>query len=518
MIKKERKRDAKGRFISNKESSSNGDVADVDINFIRNRLLANIITSRSNFWDQLIDPRRDIESEAGYPKYHELNIDHYKKMYDREPVAARVVEIFPEESWMVNPEIKEISDSKETSAFDEAIETVGKNLVEDEWFKSEKGNPIWNYFKRADTHSGIGSYGIMMIGINDGKKLDEEADLNSEFTGKKELIYIRVFDESQIRISEWDENENSARIGKPIMYTIDFHDESNRKKLEATKSTNSYKVHWTRVIHIADNLGSSESFGKPRQQQVYNRLHDLHKLHGGQAEMYWRGAFPGYSVESHPSLGPDVKLNKKEIIEQISGMQNGLQRWLAIVGASIKSLAPQVVSPVPHIKVAIEAICIKLGVPMRIFMGSERGELSSSQDDDSWNDTLANRQNNYLTPYVISPFIGRLIKMGILPQPQEGYKVEWPDLNALDEETKASIALKRTQALATYLSGDIGTIIDIGEFLIKELGYEKDEVEKIQKNIDKQVADLMKKEDEEEQRMQREEEEFERQQAEEQNQ
>ena len=40
----------------------------------------------------------------------------------------------------------------------------------------------------------------------------------------------------------------------------------------------------------------------------------------------------------------------------------------------------------PFIEVHLQAICIKIPCPKRVFMGSERGELASAQDDSQWND------------------------------------------------------------------------------------------------------------------------------------
>lgn len=494
-----RKRDKRGRFVKNENGDINSnDLAEVDITTIRDRLLMNVFMGRSAFISQMLDPRRDIYGEAGYPKYKMLTIDDYKQMYDREPIGARVVEIFPEECWMVTPKVSEAKEDTENSPFEEAIQKISNVLSGDEWYKSDIGSPIWSYLKKIDILSGIGSFGVLLLGINDGKELFEEAVFNPSESAEMELNYIRVFDESQILITKWEEDNTNPRVGLPTEYTIQIHDESVRQRTGARLDTQTHKVHWTRVIHVAETKGSSESFAKPRQEQVYNRLHDLVKLYGGQAEMYWRGAFPGLSVESHPSLGGDVDIDKKEVVEQIDKMQNGLTRWLAIMGASVKSLAPQVVSPKEHIDVAIEAICIKLGCPVRIFKGSERGELASSQDDSSWNDTLANRHNTYLTPELVSPFFSRLIKLNVLPEPKDGYKIEWPDLNALDEKTKAEIAMKRTQALAAYVNGDIATVMSVEDYMIKELGYTKDEVTEIQKRIDKELLALLKQEEQHE--------------------
>jgi hypothetical protein len=155
---------------------------------------------------------------------------------------------------------------------------------------------------------------------------------------------------------------------------------------------------------------------------------------------------------------------------------NGLQRWIALAGMTAKSLAPQVVDPTPQIKTQLEAICIQLGIPMRVFLGSERGELASSQDDDAWNDRLKLRQDTYVTPRIIVPFIDRLILIGCLPEPgEDGYTVLWPDLSSLSDTQRADIATKRTQALAQYASQGIASLMTVQDFLVRVLNFTQDE-------------------------------------------
>ena len=88
------------------------------------------------------------------------------------------------------------------------------------------------------------------------------------------------------------------------------------------------------------------------------------------------------------------------------------------------------VDPSPQIEAQIDAICVQIPIPKRIFIGSERGELASSQDKGSWNERLEARHNNYLTPRVVATFVDRLITLKVLPEPVE-YQIEWPNLNDL---------------------------------------------------------------------------------------
>lgn len=460
----------------------------------REEVLVNEIRTLSSRIQRLLDPRRDVYEECGYPGIGELTITHYKDMYDREPIAARVVQVLPQESWMISPEIYETANSTSETPFEMGIRDLNKSLKGKSWHNDEEGALIWNYLERLDELSGIGSFGVMLLGIDDGLELSEPYDETPGPQATRNLKYLRVFDESQVSIESWDDDPESDRFGYPLFYNISFTDESTKLAQSSKKSTTTHKVHWSRVIHVADNLGSSESFGIPRQKQVYNRLYDLVKLYSANPEMYWKGAFPGLSVESHPQLGGDVDFDKKAIAEEIHKMMNTLQRVAMTTGATVKSIAPQVVDPTPQIKVTLEAICIKIGIPVRIFMGSERGELASSQDDSSWNDRLAYRQNRHLTPHVVCQFFDRLIDMNVLPEPAEGYKVKWPDLNSLDDETKANVLQKRVQALVQFYQSDVFQVFDLEEFLIREFGYEADDAKVIMQKAEKTVQDILTEE------------------------
>src|SRR5688500_3411613 len=63
---------------------------------------------RSSFFRALLDGPTDIDSECGYPS--SITPDHYRKMYDREGIAKRVVNCEPDETWAMDPEIYEDDD------------------------------------------------------------------------------------------------------------------------------------------------------------------------------------------------------------------------------------------------------------------------------------------------------------------------------------------------------------------------------------------------------------------------
>lgn len=452
-------------------------------------LLNTIMSSRWGFLQKLMDPRRDIDQECGYPSTEEVGAEQYRLLFDRDPIASRVVKLFPLESWGIQPEVYESEDSENETEFEKAWDELPYGLYGANWHRSSEGNLIWEAMRRVDILSGIGHYGVLLLGIDDGKDLSEPIDgidekglINNaelkKMVAKKgrRLLYLRCFDESLAVISKLEREEDNPRYGQPVEYQIKFTDPNISLATAGNIHIATRTVHWHRVVHIADNVMSSEVIGMPRMQPVLNRILDLRKLYGGSAEMYWKGAFPGLSIETHPQLGGDVSIDTEAMQNQMYDYQNSLQRYLALMGMSAKTLAPTVVDPTPQINTQIQAICIELGIPQRIFLGSERGELASSQDAAAWLDRLKDRQRMYLTPRVVVPFINRLIAIGCLPQPKT-YTVRWPDLASMSEEEQARVAGLIIDVMVKYIQGGIENMMTPLDFMTRILHWEQDEAE-----------------------------------------
>lgn len=518
-----------GKFPRGTSSTAGGPVVN---NAMASEIIANALLSRASFMRKMMDPRRDIPSECGYPEPGTMDAQMFREMYETEAVAARVVEVLPKESWQIQPQVYEDEDSDTPTAFEEAWDTLGKNLRGTSFYQDEEGSPIWEVLRRADELSGIGHFGIILLGIDDGKELNEPAVGLDPRTGEmkeklyktesregtepkkvvvnrnesfRKLLYLRIFDEPLVQVTKLETDKTSRRFGQPVMYRVSFANPTSSQWGEGY-NVESRDVHWTRVIHIADNLGSSEIFGTPRMQQVYRNLYNLMKLYGGSAEMYWRGAFPGLSIESHPNLNPEdidsavdtertdgAQQQLGNIREEAYDYQQGLDRVLVLLGMSAKSLAPQVVDPTPQISTQIEAICIKLGCPVRVFKGSERGELASSQDDSDWNERITDRQTIYITPRIIVPFVDRLICIGVLPVPK-GFSVYWPPKQSLSELEKADVALKRTDAMAKAVGGGVvPAMMAEMDFHTRILGFTEEEAEAIINNAAKAQEEAVEK-------------------------
>lgn len=442
------------------------------------------------------DNDRDIDVACGYTL--SISKDDFQSMYDRRGIAERVVKIYPEECWSIQPEIYETEDSAET-------------LFEKEWKALQRNKHVLSYLSRIDILSGIGDFGILFLGISDG-----ETDLSKpikgidEKTGKTtgtlayDLLYLKPFTESVVEIDTLETDPTSPRYGYPKIYSVMFKElegSNSNKNVSTTK-----KIHWTRVIHIADNREMSDVRGKPRMKACFDYLTDIRKVLGGSGEMFWKGGFPGISLEVVPNnegITPVIDADTKEDIQdELEKFYANLQRYVLVQGMTVKSLQPQVSDPTSHIRANLQAIAITLGVPMRIFMGSEEAKLASSTDKETWNSRILNRQNGYISPFIIRPFIDRCMQLGILPEVEE-YYIDWPDLNTPSDKEQAEVQNITTEALAKYVQGDVAMLVPPEEFFTHILKMDSEVVKQIQTAAEQyqdEFEEEQKKRMEEEQR------------------
>jgi hypothetical protein len=86
--------------------------------------------------------------------------------------------------------------------------------------------------------------------------------------------------------------------------------------------------------------------------------------------------------------------------------------------------------------------------------------------------------------------------LNVLPEPADGYRVDWPDRDSLNDKDKASLALTIVQAMSAYVGGNVESKFPWAAFLLKCFdGYfSKEEVDLIVEEAEKhQEADLADK-------------------------
>jgi hypothetical protein len=321
--------------------------------------------------------------------------------------------------------------------------------------------------------------------------IDLKTGVSIDNPPERKLLYIRPLQEAYVQIHALNPDPTNPRFGQPEVYQCRF-----LNSIIGNQNMISVRVHWTRIIHLCDNRLDSNVFGEPRMKNVYNRMLDLQKVCGGSAEMFWKGGFPGLSLETQPGLPDDIEIDEKKTREQMEEYQAGLKRYLMMVGMSAKSLSVEVADPEKHIDAQLKLIATAMTVPWRVFVGSEQGKLASTQDAATWNRRLSRRREDYINPHIIRNVVDRLIAIGVLPKPQENegrYLIDWEDIAAPSDLEKAQVAAQRSQALFQYVTGGCDTIIPPFHYLHDILGLDEDEANAVldaaQKQIDNDGSD-----------------------------
>jgi hypothetical protein len=361
--------------------------------------------------------KRNLYNAFGYKR--KLFVKDYRERYARNGIATRVVEAFPNATWRGHAELIEDEDPDYLTPF------------EDAWAKLDTRLNLWAVFRRADILAGLGRYSVILLGAPG--KMDEAL---RSFPAEQ-LQYLQVFDEEDARIDRLVVDETSPRFGLPEFYKIKMSSENASPNAVRSRSK---KVHWSRVLHVADGCLDDTLYGRPRLEKVWNLLDDLEKVSGAGAEAFWRRAHKGLIFK----FDPEIKLGdaeKKSIEDAAEEMVNDFRRTMGVRGAEVQDLGSDVAQFSGPIDGIITLIAGSTEIPKRILVGSERGELASTQDKTSWGERVSDRRDSFAEPNIVRPLVRLLIKHQALP-PVKEFDVRWPDIAELEETQKVELAVK----------------------------------------------------------------------------
>jgi|AntDeeMinimDraft_5_1070356.scaffolds.fasta_scaffold00485_7 hypothetical protein len=423
---------------------------------------------------------RDLYDTLGYPS--SIDVENLMAQWKRHDMARALVDRPVKKTWQGDIRIEE-------------TEQEGKTDLETAFSRLDPKVQIKNKLLRVDRLAQLGEYAVLLLGFDDSGP----QQWTREPTGGRELKYVRPVSRKNASIKTYQQDTSHARFGKPQTYGIDFDTPTGEGANETT--TKSLIVHHSRIIHVAFNLLENEIEGVPILKTGFNRLKDLEKLVGGGAEMFWRGARPGYfgSAKEDYSVGDEAE---KDLREQLDEYENDLRRFLIAEGVDIQSLEQQISDPESHVRVQVQMLSALSGIPARILIGSESGELASSQDRTNWHEFLQARRTEEAGPKILRPLIDRLIKYGALPEAKEkeGYSIRWADLFSVSEKAKSDIAAKRSDALSKYYKNPaLETELPFEAFLRYFLKMDEDQVNDITSMRDSAMSEELGREAELEQ-------------------
>lgn len=400
---------------------------------------------------------RDIYAALGLAKNPTVS-DLYGR-WRRQGVARRVVRAMPDATWRVQPEVYDDADAQNETPF------------EKRWKEVVQATRLWNRVARADRLAGVGEFSVVLLGTDDVRS---EVAYQTTLQKAKNLVFVQVFGRWNVTINEWVSDTTDPQYGKPLFYELKAGQPgallqgTGLAESSVSARQSNLKVHHSRVIHVADDVEEDDLMGTPRMLPVLNDLQMLELVASGSAEMFWRGGFPGMSLEMDAQARPLTAEEKTALNETIQNYVMGLERVMRLQGIQAKPIGGMTNSgpnPGPTCDTLFQMISAGTGIPMRILTGSERGELASSQDSENWYSRVDERRANWAECEVVRPIVQRLIDCKVLPEPKGGeFTVDWAKAVAATEAERVDLGSKRTQSLSSYVGSGLMDVIPPADY------------------------------------------------------
>jgi 2'-5' RNA ligase len=252
-------------------------------------------------------------------------------------------------------------------------------------------------------------------------------------------------------------------------------------------------VHWSRLIHVkegTDKRSYRRVYGNPRLKNMINRLWDLEKVVGSGSEAFWLLIRKGLAITAKEgmTLPASGTPEYNDLVDEIEEYEHGLSRIMKLMGLDVKDLGSEPVSSRDQFDVVTDYLAGTSHIPKRIMLGSERGELASSQDEFNFGAFIKSRQSKFAEPFILRPMITRLGELGILKVPPK-YTVVWESLFQLTDMDRSTIASNVASAISTASGGAPETVMPADVFAQRYLDYKPSPEDQAKMEEDKAKAD-----------------------------
>lgn len=372
--------------------------------------------------------KRDYYKVYGYEEV--ISFEQYLAKYRRQDIAKRVVNAPAFGTWSGAPTLDGGSDFNTAwTAFLEAYPS------------------LWAELERADRLSGIGQFGILLLGFDDGRPLDQPVGSATK------ILYFQPYMQNSVTQINISDDTRSDQYGLPQLYHVQnpamqsYFGQSPATSIVRQVPTPEIglKIHASRILHIAEGTLESPVLGTPRLEAVFNLLDDLIKISGGSAETFWLESRKGIHVNVDKDMTLDTG-DPEALQEEIDDYVNNLSRMIRTKGVTVQALGSDVADPRGAFDVTISLISGTSGIPKRILIGSEAGQLASQQDRSNWAERIHERRIDFAEPDILRQFITKCQGAGLLPEATPA--VEWPSGFFLDplEEAQSYAQLARSAA------------------------------------------------------------------------
>lgn len=410
---------------------------------VRQRIAA-AISGGYDFADTL----HNIYLDFGYPL--SLTFFNFWNMYRRFGIARRVVELYPDQTWLDDPIVE------------------GGDKFNKELEKLNDGLGLWRRLKGLDTRQRVGRYAGMFMRVRDN--LSPDKPIESKLPGLEALVDMVPMYESQLQVSTTQDDPTKDDFGMPTMYQFNAGAEGTRNE----KAGAAFQIHPSRIVIASEDSDNSGIYGIPVLESIYNSLMDLRKIIGGGGEGFYKNAAQSivFDLKDAASAKNNATLLNKFNEQYDEFSQNRSRRAIWTPGMEAKTLDSKLVNPKEFANNSLMDIAAGSNIPAALLIGNQTGRLAGDQDTKGFLSQVQARRTDFGTDTVTS-VVDWLIKWGILPAAK--YDVEWPDAMAPSAEEKLGNAEKMaTINKLQFESG--GSVAFRGEEIRESAGFEPEEL------------------------------------------
>lgn len=365
----------------------------------------------------------DVLSNFKWTDPNRLNYSDFYQIYKNNPVSGAIIDILTRQTWKKRPRL-----NTEQEASRDVINTLLKTL---------KAYPV---LEDADRDALLGEFSVVVLGLPGNT--EEPIERSSV------IAWVQSYSQAQATITEYYTDEDDPNFGKPKYYSITGR---------MGEKTVIKKYHASRCIHLSR---STKVKTTPYLTSLFNTTKDVLKTAGSGSEAVFRAACyiltaqansDSPLLETADSYDALEKVGRKDqplVTTLISSMKSALQRGFGVVfgqGVDFKKIQSSPIATKDPFDTGLSILALKSGIPKRILMGNEAGELASTQDRNTLNDTIQTRQENYIVPKLLNEFVQKLIDIRFI-RPFD-YSWEFDVLTEPTEKEKAEATKAKSETL-----------------------------------------------------------------------
>lgn len=400
------------------------------------------IAQRLNFISQFsgsgLDSKRSTAwATYGYPD--NIEIENYRKAYERSGVAFGAIHKLLAQCWQECPRIYEgagleSDDSRDQTPWEKEVAALF----------TDPRLMVLQRLVDFDRRNLVGRYAALIFQVADGKNWNQPVERTSAVSNKRLTRLIPAF-ENQIRVVSWDTNQMLESFGWPTMYQF-----RTREDLQGDTQGQPEEwidIHPDRIQIFAEGSSYGMFEGIPFLRAGFNDLINLEKIQGGCGEAFLKNASRQLSVEfdANADVPQAVKNGAagdsnadgsvRDILkDQVKALNSNIDSALVTQGAKIQTLQSQMSDPDSPWQISANSFAASIQRSFTGLYGQMTGRLASDEDRKSDAKGAQSRQKFTLTP-MIYEFITKMMYIGQIST-VASFGVEWHDLLATSDKEK----------------------------------------------------------------------------------